>query len=787
MASVSGRVLYDATRTAAPPGTMTGIAQVPVVLQNVATGVQLGVLTDADGNFSFLNVPPGDYRIVEAYHHDGVPSPGDFATAVPGAVPRGLVPPISYVANPPAGATDLDCTLPNTLFISVTDAGVGNLYICNGPVRYIPIESITDPCAVIDPHNILVDADMGTMGTFPPGTATDTGAPTEPYPDNVPDYTYVLPLYHNGHAPEANEYTVQNIMQNDTSNTMTPPQWWRIADHTYGNETGRMMVVNGDRPGSVFFTETIAVQSDTHYLFSVWILNMMRDPIRVEPQLGVQILDEGGQVIFSRTLGAEIPVNTAMPEWRQIGTTIYTAEHTEITVQFVSEGLEGWGNDYAIDDIALQEVRIPIFAPRKESSHIRLAVGETAQFSVTLANTCSSPLMNVTFTDPLPDGLAFVPDTVTINGEAAPGLNPETGFPVPDIPGHSTVAITFQVMAESLPETNPAINRATMSYDYTPVRDGIPQTFDVDSNPVAVRINPPSCDLHFAALQRERAMTDDVSGITAFDVPLFSKGAISYQAGGSIDIELQGTYIAFWFVSGMSGFATDGQLYKMKRYDYETSQWAQVVGASNHVKNDNTMGFAVIDVSADEIRQYGKATLALFNCADADAKLTYFTPKAGIMIYGANFRCINNRMITIDNSLLDISTHLREIERFLYLSDVTEMWSDTPELSGLGVAAIYIGYTYNFWGIGTLTNAQNLNGGEVYYLARSEQYAPLSYYQGDPTIGTLWIEAPDGGTLKFPLHFDSTGIYVLPGDDLSLAAGTKLSFTQSLILVSPSS
>ena len=155
MAIVSGSVLFDRTRTASPPSGMTGIANVPVVLQNTATGVRLAVITDTNGNYSFINVPDGNYRIVEAYHTPAIPSPGDFNAAVVGSIPHGVVPPISYIQNPPAGTTDLDCTMPNTLLITVSGIDANNLYICNGPVRYTPIENIMDACAVIDPKIFL--------------------------------------------------------------------------------------------------------------------------------------------------------------------------------------------------------------------------------------------------------------------------------------------------------------------------------------------------------------------------------------------------------------------------------------------------------------------------------------------------------------------------------------------------------------------------------------------------------------------------------------------------------
>ena len=80
MATITGRVIFDRDRSAAISGGDSGLADVPVVLQNVDTDVRLTVLTDASGNYSFLNVPSGSYRIVEAYGTPGgSPTPGDLS------------------------------------------------------------------------------------------------------------------------------------------------------------------------------------------------------------------------------------------------------------------------------------------------------------------------------------------------------------------------------------------------------------------------------------------------------------------------------------------------------------------------------------------------------------------------------------------------------------------------------------------------------------------------------------------------------------------------------------
>ena len=370
MATISGRVIFDRARTAnALPG-MEGIANVPVVLQNIETNERLAVLTDSNGNYVFLNVPNGNYRIVEAFGTPATPTPGNFNNAVVGSIPEGAMPPISYVSNPPPGTTNLDATTPNTIFITVEDADLENQYFLNGPVRYTPISTITDECAIISPINLINVADNGTFGTFPAGTPANTGANPNPYPGIAPDFTYVLPNP-DTYTPDAGEYTIQNLMNNSLSNRIGA--WWRIADHTSGNETGRMMVVNGFEPGSVFFRDVVTVQPNTNYLFSAWILNMFKALGYANPALGVRILDENGNVLYNATLGILIPVNVNTPEWKQIGTVINSRNNTTLTVEFLSEGPEAIGNDYAIDDISLNEIEVPVFTPIKTASTTELA------------------------------------------------------------------------------------------------------------------------------------------------------------------------------------------------------------------------------------------------------------------------------------------------------------------------------------------------------------------------------------------------------------------------------
>ena len=486
MATVSGQIVFDRNRSATIDSGDSGIANIPVVLQDIATGVRLVVLTDASGNYVFTNVPNGNYRIVEAFGTTGgVPTPGNFATAIVGPVPIAEMPPISSVTNPPIGSTNLDGTTPNTLLITVAGSDITNQNILNGPVIYTPIENILDSCVSVSNINLITDADNGTFGFFPPGTPSNTGPEIEPYPNVTPDFTYVVPDP-TKFTPLDGEYTVQNIMTNAMSNVIGA--WWRIADHTTGNETGRMMVVNGFNPGAVFFKSTVQVTPNTNYLFSTWILNLFKVTGYPPPQLGVRIFDQNNNILYQATLGAQIPVNTNAPEWKEVGTVINSQNNNQLTVEFFSEGESAIGNDYAIDDVSLREIAVPTFTPIKTSNTETANVGDIITYTVTLDNTCDSPLTNVFFRDLIPNGLEFIPGTVTVDGVSVPGVDPNTGFPLPDIGGGTGVEVTFDVVVESIPNPNPTNNIANIDYSYTPVEGGIPNDFSVDSNPVPVEV-----------------------------------------------------------------------------------------------------------------------------------------------------------------------------------------------------------------------------------------------------------------------------------------------------------
>ena len=441
MANVSGQLFFDVLRTATVSGAgMTGIPNVPIVLQNLDDGDLLAVLTSASGNYSFINVPAGNYQIVESF---GTPATlvgtGDFTLAVPEPlINGGTVPPISYVASPPVGATNLDCTIPNTRLVTVVAANLTAQNFLNGPVLYAPL--ILESGIFISPDNLITGLGNGTFGSFPAGTAANTGANPNPYPDIESDFIFVQP---NPAVvtPNDGQYTIQNLMNNAHTNTVGT--WWRIADHTTGNETGRMMFVNGADPGAAILSQTVPVKMNTDYLFSTWVLNLIkRTPGYANPEFAIEVYDQNGEILFFENFANEIPVNAVYPEWLEIGTIVNTGNNSSITVRLISTGPGASGNDYVIDDIGLFELVTPSIV----KTVIKSKRCEIFTFCNMVTNPTNEEIIDSVFRDRLNVRLCYVKSSFRVNGEPqVPSITNNTiEYVIPSIGINQTIRICFK-------------------------------------------------------------------------------------------------------------------------------------------------------------------------------------------------------------------------------------------------------------------------------------------------------------------------------------------------------
>lgn len=102
----------------------------------------------------------------------------------------------------------------------------------------------------------------------------------------------------------------------------------------------------------------------------------------------------------------------------------------------------------------------------KSVSQPVVAVGDTITYTTVVQNTGTVPATNIQYSDVLPSSIAFVPNTVTIDGVLQPGFNPNNGFPLPDINPGESVEVIFQVTVVSAPSNGTIANTKKCNWKF---------------------------------------------------------------------------------------------------------------------------------------------------------------------------------------------------------------------------------------------------------------------------------------------------------------------------------
>ncbi|GLX67866.1 DUF7507 domain-containing protein [Paenibacillus glycanilyticus] len=132
-----------------------------------------------------------------------------------------------------------------------------------------------------------------------------------------------------------------------------------------------------------------------------------------------------------------------------------------------------------------------IIAIQKTANTNNATVGDTVTYELHITNSGNLPAQ-VTLTDPVPSGGAFVPNSVLVNGVPQPGANPSAGFSVGTVnPGQTVVVnVSYEVIIQTLPPSQRLVNTATGSYSYL-VPDGRTITGTVTSNTLSIPVSSP--------------------------------------------------------------------------------------------------------------------------------------------------------------------------------------------------------------------------------------------------------------------------------------------------------
>lgn len=235
-----------------------------------------------------------------------------------------------------------------------------------------------------------------------------------------------------------------------------------------------MQIVNGNGSNKSFFTTTVDnLEKNTLYLFSAWISNLDKNQNVPKSKIGILVKGLDNNSILYMGDSQNIIARSDLLRWQQIGIIINTGENISIELNL----LDKVSMIYAIDNISLNKLTLPLFSVQKKVSPTFADVGETVTYTINLYNTSNTVLSNIKFIDRLVDGIDFVQGSVKINQNKKTTLDPRVGFNIDSIDANSTLTIEFDSIVTSL-QPNPYIyNLSNIGFDYTPITDVNPISY----------------------------------------------------------------------------------------------------------------------------------------------------------------------------------------------------------------------------------------------------------------------------------------------------------------------
>jgi hypothetical protein len=119
-----------------------------------------------------------------------------------------------------------------------------------------------------------------------------------------------------------------------------------VGDHTTG--TGSMLLVDGsDQPDTVLWSQTIKVTPGTRYQLSFWGTSIDQDSFTIDAP-AIQVYVNG------KAVGMPLQLTPHYDgKWRRGRVNWNARAETQATIWLADLTAEGFGNDYAVDDISL--------------------------------------------------------------------------------------------------------------------------------------------------------------------------------------------------------------------------------------------------------------------------------------------------------------------------------------------------------------------------------------------------------------------------------------------------
>ncbi|OON71209.1 cell surface protein, partial [Klebsiella pneumoniae] len=134
------------------------------------------------------------------------------------------------------------------------------------------------------------------------------------------------------------------------------------------------------------------------------------------------------------------------------------------------------------------QINSAILTAQKSTNVFTVDIGQDIVYSVTITNSGNVNATNVIFTDVIPDGTSFEPNSFTLNGTIIENANIITGVPIGDIAPNESAIVEFHITSNEIPAINPITNQASVSFQHIVNPANPPVSKNITSNSVTTTI-----------------------------------------------------------------------------------------------------------------------------------------------------------------------------------------------------------------------------------------------------------------------------------------------------------
>ncbi|MGW6192349.1 DUF7507 domain-containing protein [Bacillus cereus] len=321
-----------------------------------------------------------------------------------------------------------------------------------------------------------------TIGTIAPNssisisfqvTATSTPVQNPIANSATASYTFIA----DPNAPIVSRTVTSNTVFTtiNTATILSSKQVDKAFSHIGDTLTYTVTLTNNGNSSAqnVIFTDT--VPSGTTFIANTFSINGIPQS-GANPTNGVNI----GPITAGSTVNVSFQVNvTSLPTENPI------VNFSSTSYQLVSPP----DAETSISNPVSTQIREAILSMTKNESVSFADIGQTAFYTTSIANVGNTDATNIVFTDVLPSGLTFVPNTLTVDGILQPNADPNTGVLLAALPPNEIYSIVFRVTVNSIPPINPAPNTASTTYEFTVDPGNPPVSNTASSNTTLLQIN----------------------------------------------------------------------------------------------------------------------------------------------------------------------------------------------------------------------------------------------------------------------------------------------------------